>query len=162
MPEHPLPPSWQGETSARLLATFAHLGQTDKAGKAYIEHPSRVVEHLVASTRYRHLTPEQRDWAVQAAWLHDVLEDTPVTLTMLRAFGVPLPVVNTVWALTRKHGQSPEDYYAEVARSEVAVAVKAADIADNSHPARLALLPEKDSARLHRKYTKARALLGLA
>ena len=55
---------------ARHVATAAHAGQVDKAGRPYIEHPADVAFRV-------------RDHAPQVqvvAWLHDVVEDTTVTL----------------------------------------------------------------------------------
>ena len=49
------------------LATIAHRGQVDKAGKPYIDHPRRVAGRLAGGPRY----------TLAAAWLHDVLEDVP-------------------------------------------------------------------------------------
>ena len=58
---------------ARQFAVEAHAGQTDKAGRPYVEHLQRVAEAL----------PEH----LQAAgWLHDVIEDTPVDAETLHAF----------------------------------------------------------------------------
>lgn len=159
---HPQPPSWQGEASAKALAYFAHLGQTDKAGKPYIEHPERVVNHLLYSPRWFDLDPEARQHALQAAWLHDVLEDTSITVPMLVRLHVPRRVRQAVIRLTRMPHIEPEAYYAHVRADPIALAVKASDIADNSDPSRLALLDPKVRARLSQKYAKARAHLGLA
>ena len=60
---------------AMVLAARAHAGQLDKAGAPYIEHPGRVAVHVT-----RHALPEDEEAAQAVAWLHDVVEDTPVTL----------------------------------------------------------------------------------
>ena len=52
---------------AIALARRAHSGQTDKAGRPYIEHPLRVMHRL------------HGEYERMAAILHDVLEDTPIT-----------------------------------------------------------------------------------
>jgi (p)ppGpp synthase/HD superfamily hydrolase len=58
--------------NARKFAEIAHYGQKRKYnGKDYITHPVAVAEHLLG-----HNAP---DHVVAAAYLHDVLEDTPVT-----------------------------------------------------------------------------------
>lgn len=57
---------------AQSIAAAAHKGQVDKAGKPYIEHPA----HVAASV--------QGDAAKAVAWLHDVVEDTPLTFADLR------------------------------------------------------------------------------
>src|ERR1700719_3147112 len=65
---------------ARIFATAAHTAvkQTRKyTHEPYINHPAAVVK-LVASVPH---TPEM----LAAAWLHDVVEDTGVTLKILDA-----------------------------------------------------------------------------
>jgi GTP pyrophosphokinase len=65
------------------LAREAHGGQTRASGEPYITHTMAVAEILVKL----HLDPE----AVAAAILHDVVEDTPVTIEQIeREFGKPV------------------------------------------------------------------------
>jgi (p)ppGpp synthase/HD superfamily hydrolase len=135
--------------TARAIAVAAHAGQVDKAGEPYISHPGRVAARLAR--------PEER----AAAWLHDVLEDTPTTGADLHAAGIPDAVVAAVEALTRRRDEIPADYYARVRANPVALAVKAADIADNSDPVRLARLDRDEGVRLAAKYRAARVALGL-
>lgn len=136
--------------AARAMATAAHLGQLDKAGVAYIEHPERVVAHLV--------NPTNEQAAV--AWLHDIVEDTPTTLEDVEAAFGPL-VAAAVDAMTHRPGEPKPDYYARVRANALAVTVKAADLADNTDPVRLAALPPELRARLETKYAVARRELGL-
>ncbi|AWB20633.1 bifunctional (p)ppGpp synthetase/guanosine-3',5'-bis(diphosphate) 3'-pyrophosphohydrolase [Methylobacterium currus] len=57
---------------ARAFATSAHKGQVRKYnGRPYIEHPERVAGTLLALQ-----FPAE---VVAAAWLHDVVEDTPIS-----------------------------------------------------------------------------------
>lgn len=96
-----------------------------------------------------------------AAVLHDVVEDTPVTLDDLRSGGCPEPVVRAVAALTKsKDGdETPEAYAARVAADPIALAVKRADLRDNSDEQRLAKLPEEKAERFRQKYRHMTALL---
>lgn len=134
--------------SAREVATEAHQGQVDKAGAAYITHPERVAAKMVRGTR-------QED----VAWLHDVVEDTAVTLDRLEALGFSQDVVDAVDAMTRRDGEQPDDYYARVAANSIAVEVKLADLADNTDPERLAALPRDVRDRLQEKYAHAHEAL---
>lgn len=136
---------------ARQIATAAHRGQVDKAGAPYIGHPARVAGHAAAAGG------DER--VVAAAWLHDVVEDTGITPADLRAAGVPDDVVTAVVAVTKVPGEQVEDYFARVNRDPVAVAVKTADLADNTDPARLAALDDATRRRLEEKYARARQLL---
>jgi guanosine-3',5'-bis(diphosphate) 3'-pyrophosphohydrolase len=65
---------------AYAFAEHAHRGQRRKDGQAYISHPVRVAR-VLAGLGYG-------DDVVAAALLHDVVEDTPVSLAEVRqAFG---------------------------------------------------------------------------
>lgn len=136
--------------SPEQLATDAHAGQIDKAGRPYSEHPRRVAALVAGMT-------DDPD-AVAVAWLHDVVEDTAVTLDDLRAEGWSERVVAAVDALTRRPGEG-DAYYLRVAADPLAALVKRADIADNTDPQRVALLTPSDAARLRRKYEHALSLL---
>ncbi len=136
-------------TGAEAIARAAHAGQVDKAGRPYIEHPERVAARLIGD-----------DLLAAIGWLHDVVEDTAVSLTDLEA-SFPVEVTEAVAALTRRAGEDPVDYYRRVAANPRALRVKAADIDDNTDPDRLAQLDEQTRSRLVAKYAKARALLGV-
>ncbi|WP_025885783.1 HD domain-containing protein [Asaia prunellae] len=65
---------------ARVFATRAHgaIGQKRKYdGQEYIVHPEAVASSV--------MNTGGRPEAVAAAWLHDVVEDTPVTLSEIEA-----------------------------------------------------------------------------
>ncbi|AKU18072.1 HD domain-containing protein [Luteipulveratus mongoliensis] len=132
---------------AKDIARRAHAEQVDKAGHAYITHPARVAQRVAGDER-----------AEAVAWLHDVVEDTAVTLADL-AETFPAEVVAAVDAITRRKGEDGDDYYDRVARDPLALKVKLADLDDNSDPERLALLDEATRERLTRKYAHARQRL---
>lgn len=133
--------------SAEALARTAHHGQVDKSGKPYINHPERVAARCAPD-----------ELAIAVAWLHDVAEDTAVTLDDIQdACG--LRVRQAVDAITRRTGEQPETYYQRVAADPIALKVKYADIADNTDPARTALLEPALADRLAAKYAHALALL---
>lgn len=129
---------------ARELATAAHQGQVDKAGLPYIGHPARVAARVAGDEQ-----------AQAVAWLHDVVEDTGTGLAELRAAGIPERVLAAVAAVTRAAGEDPDAYYARVAADPLALAVKRADIADNTAPDRLGALDGATRARLVAKYRHA-------
>lgn len=129
------------------IAREAHAGQVDKSGNPYIDHPLRVMIRVKGAH------------AQMAAVLHDVVEDTPVTAADLRAAGCPEPVVATVIALSKQPGEATADYLRRVAADPVAVAVKRADIGDNSDPDRLSALDPETTERLRTKYAEAIRLL---
>lgn len=127
---------------AIAIAAKAHEGQTDKAGTAYILHPLRVMLRVT--------TEEER----MAAVLHDAVEDTHVTLELLREEGFPESVVRAVDALTKRPGEDYETFVARAALDPIGRAVKLADLAENSDLSRIASPSEKDIQRVE-KYRKA-------
>ena len=129
---------------AIAIASQAHEGQVDKAGAPYILHPLRMMLSVD--------TPEAR----MAAVLHDVVEDTPITLDQLRGEGFPATVIEAVEALT-KRPEEENDYEAfirRVAPNPLARTVKLADLRDNCDMSRIALPTEKDRRRIE-KYKRA-------
>ncbi|MDH0303425.1 MULTISPECIES: GTP pyrophosphokinase [unclassified Pseudomonas] len=131
---------------AIAVATRAHDGQYDKGGAAYILHPLRVMARVV--------TPEQRIVAV----LHDVLEDTPLTLSDLAREGFPLKILAALLALSRREGESYEAFVVRLGVDPLARQVKLADLADNSDLSRIPSPGPADLARLSR-YQQASAYL---
>ena len=131
---------------AIAIAAEAHAGKTDKAGAPYILHPLRVM--LVVHDAAARI----------AAVLHDVVEDSPWTLDQLTAEGFAPDVVAAVDALTKREGESYEDFVRRAGRHPIAHSVKLADIADNMDLSRIANPTEADHARMA-KYSRARALL---
>jgi (p)ppGpp synthase/HD superfamily hydrolase len=128
------------------IACRAHAGQVDKAGAPYILHPLR----MMLAVR----SPEER----MAAVLHDVVEDSTVSLEQLRAEGFPAAVVAAVEALTKREGEAYEAFIRRVAPNALAREVKLADLRDNSDLSRIAEPTEKDRARIE-KYRRAMATL---
>jgi (p)ppGpp synthase/HD superfamily hydrolase len=130
------------------VARRAHEGQLDKSGRPYIGHPLRVMGAL---------RDEQER---MAAVLHDVVEDTSVTLEELAEKGCPAPVLEALAAISKQPGEDQETYLARVSANPIALAVKRADIADNMSPDRLARLDKETQERLRAKYTSALRQLG--
>lgn len=131
---------------AIAIAARAHAGQVDKARQPYILHPLKVMLRLQAT--------DERIAAV----LHDVVEDTPITLDDLRAAGFSPAVITAVDALTKRPGETRLQAAARAAADPVARAVKLADNAENLDLSRIENPTEKDYARL-REYEQVRALL---
>lgn len=141
------------ESKAKAVATRAHVGQTDKAGAPYIGHPERVVAHVS-----KYADRDTLESARAVAWLHDVVEDTSVTLDDLRQ-QFPQPIVSGVDAMTKRDGEDLDGYYSRVKADPLAIIVKRADIDDNTDPARTAKLTPEVRARLAKKYAHAKEVL---
>lgn len=133
---------------AMLLAYDAHHGQRDKAGIPYIFHPFHLAEQM----------PDELTTCV--ALLHDVVEDTPLTLDDL-AGDFPPAIINALALLTHQPDTSYDDYIRALRDDPIAATVKRADLLHNSDESRLALCPisEAEKNRLRQKYQKALTLL---
>ncbi|MEU1011747.1 HD domain-containing protein [Streptomyces sp. NPDC005890] len=135
------------------IARAAHEGQTDKAGRPYAEHLAAVAEGV----RTRGGDAEQ----IAAAWLHDSVEDDALTRDWLATAALTPRTKAIVDALTKRPGEEPEAYARRILTTPGAPLVKAADLAHNADPKRLAVLDEPTRKRLTEKYARMRALLGL-
>lgn len=109
----------------------AHAGQTDMAGRPYYLHPVAVMNSLGnVPCAVKH-----------AALLHDVIEDTQITLDDLRRLGYAGEVVGMVRLLTRDPDTQTYAQYIDailVSGNLGAMQVKYADAAHNNSPERRA------------------------
>ncbi|TWF94260.1 HD domain-containing protein [Saccharopolyspora dendranthemae] len=135
------------------IARRAHAAQVDKAGRPYAEHLAAVADGV----RARGGSDEQ----VAAAWLHDSVEDEALSEAWLHEASLPQRTKDIVLALTKRAGESPEDYAARILATQGARLVKESDLAHNADPERLSVLDEPTRERLNRKYAHMRSLLGL-
>lgn len=125
------------------IATEAHQGQFDKAGRDYIGHPLRVME--------MGNTEEEKIVGV----LHDVIEDTDWTFEKLAEEGFSDEVIAALRCVTKiSENENYDDFIDRVKKNPLAVAVKINDLTDNMDIRRLPYLSDKDVKRL-KKYLKA-------
>ncbi len=131
---------------ALALALKAHAGQKDKAGQPYILHPLRVM-----------LQMEDTQTKI-VALLHDVLEDSNITLQELKQAGFDPQILEAVDCLTRREQEDYFTYLERVAQNKLALSVKIADLKDNLDVTRLKEITPADQQRLN-KYLKALTFL---
>jgi len=101
------------------IAREAHCGQERWNKDPYIVHPQRLAALFG--------TPVLKS----IAWLHDVIEDTSVSLRDLENFGIPGPALSAVKAITKHEDEEYIDYIKRVAKEPNARKVKIKDIEDN-------------------------------
>jgi (p)ppGpp synthase/HD superfamily hydrolase len=133
-------------TRAIVLAAQHHDGQTDKGGNPYILHPLRLM--LQASTEDEQIV----------ALLHDIVEDTPLTLDDLRNEGFEERIIEAIDCLTRRPDETYEQFIERIKGNDLARRVKILDLEDNCDLARIPYPGEKDMQRLE-KYRKALSVL---
>jgi (p)ppGpp synthase/HD superfamily hydrolase len=110
---------------AIALAARAHRGQLDRGGQPYILHVLRV------------MLRQHDEVARIVAVLHDVLEDTAITLADLSVAGYRAEICVAVDCLTRRTGEPYEEMIDRVAANPIACQVKLADLEDNMDTRRL-------------------------
>ena len=128
------------------IAVTVHRGQRDKAGKPYILHPLRLMHKCATEAE------------MIVAVLHDVIEDTDVTIDHLEREGFDTEVLQALQCLTKTKGEHYPDFIARVSKNDLARRVKIVDLTDNMDCSRLTSFTEADAARMKR-YTEAMAYL---
>ena len=133
---------------AMQIAYRAHQRQVDKTGVPYVFHPFHLAEQMTDEV------------SVCAALLHDVVEDTAVTLEELQMH-FPAAVTDAVALLTHRDGVDYFEYVRAISRNPVAAQVKLADLAHNGDETRMAMAA-RDAAWQQRqlaKYRQAKEIL---
>ena len=134
-------------TRLALKVSFeAHKDQVDHSGTPSVYHPYHLAEQMTDET------------TTCIALLHDVVEDTDITLAQLREMGFPDIVVEAVGVLTREHSVPYQEYIKRVKSNPLARIVKLADLEHNSDMSRLQEIDERSKS-LAKRYEKARACL---
>ena len=131
---------------ALRLCFEAHRDQVDKSGLPYVFHPFHLAEQM------------ETEETVVTALLHDVVEDTSMTIAELAERGFPKSVTDALTLLTHDKTVDYFEYVAAIRKNPVARAVKLADLRHNSDLNRLDVIDEK-ALRRQEKYRKAIDLL---
>ena len=129
---------------ALLVAVEAHRGQLYPAPEPepFILHPLRVMLGVKSGA------------ARVVAVLHDVVEDSEVTLRDLEERGFEALILDAVDHVTRRDGEDYADYIRRVGRNALATEVKLSDLADNLANNR-ALPPTADNLNRIARYEQA-------
>lgn len=133
---------------AMKIAYRAHHGQVDKGGIPYIFHPYHLAEQMTD------------EYTTCVALLHDVVEDTDVTIEELAKI-FPKEVIDAIALMTHTKGADYLEYVAAIRANPIARTVKLADIAHNSDKTRLEDQSGNAAAlkRWEEKYSKALEIL---
>ena len=133
---------------AEALARKAHAGQVDKAGQPYFLHVEKVSQQAGAIIRtWQAASLEFLLKAQIVGFLHDIVEDTDMTLDTLRCYDMPSDCILAIGRLTKTKGVPYPDYLDRVKRSKLAAVVKIANMTHNSDLTRLARITEEDRIR---------------
>lgn len=132
---------------AIAIAATAHQGQRDKADAPYILHPLRVMLRVT--------TTAERITAV----LHDVVEDCEGwSFERLLDEGFSTDIIDALKAVTKREGETYEDFVARACQNPIGRRVKLSDLHDNCDLSRISHPTDKDHQRLAR-YRRAIAYI---
>lgn len=120
------------------IAKKAHEGQVDVGGAEYINHPIEVAKHC-----------EGKDAKI-VALLHDVIEDSDVSLEDLKAHGFKDEIINALEIISNRSGISYDEYIQSIKDNDLAREVKIQDLIHNSDLSRLRVVRDKDRNRVKR------------
>lgn len=111
---------------ALALVVAKFRGITDKAGQPYVLHCMRVMLGVSGTL------------AQQVAVMHDLVEDTDITLDDLKALNFDEAVIAGLRLVTHVASDSYADYVAKIKSNDLARQVKIADLLDNYSLGRVA------------------------
>lgn len=133
-------------TKKALKISFnAHKDQLDKSGMPYVYHPFHLAEQM------------DDEYSTCVALLHDVVEDTDMTLDDLSKI-FPKEVTDAIALMTHNDSVPYLDYVKEIKTNPIASKVKLADLKHNSDLTRLDKVDDKAIERVE-KYKKAIEIL---
>ena len=127
------------------IAYEAHKNQKDKSGIPYILHPIHLAEQM---------TTEEE---CIVAMLHDVAEDTEITLEDLSK-EFTKNIIDALRLLTHDKNVEYLDYIQAISKNSLATKVKIADLNHNLDKTRLPEIKEEDKKRII-KYQEALKIL---
>ena len=128
--------------NAIKISFDAHKNQVDKSGMPYVYHPFHLAEQM------------DDEYSTCVALLHDVVEDTDITLDDLRRNGFPEEVIEALSLMTHNDDVPYLDYVRAMKDNPIARKVKLADLAHNSDLTRLDEVDDKAIERVN-KYKQA-------
>ncbi len=120
------------------IAVEAHFGQRDKAGLPYILHPLRLMN--------KSQTVSEKICSI----LHDVVEDTTITISSLKNEEFDAYILEALDCLTKRKGEEYQKFIERIKKNKLAVKIKILDIEDNLNAARLQKVENKDVLRINK------------
>lgn len=134
---------------AMQIAYMAHHGQTDCNGIPYVFHPYHLAEQM------------DDEISCCVALLHDVAEDTEVTLDELGK-DFPQEIIEALKLLTHEKDTDYFDYVRRIKDNPIAKKVKLADLAHNMDRTRIvdcSVVSTEKLDKWNEKYSKAMKIL---
>ncbi len=133
---------------AITTAVQAHGNTKDRGGNFYILHPLRLMLKCTDIT-------EQI-----VAVLHDVIEDTHITLSYIKNLGFSDEVITALNWLSKTSLESYEHYIQDISKNTLATKIKLLDLYDNIDITRLHTITDNDLKRVKKYHAAIQVLEG--
>lgn len=134
---------YTGKTKKAIKLMFdKQKNEIDKGGMPYVFHPFHLAEQM-----------ESEDEVV-VALLHDIIEDTDVTIKELTKMGFTKQETDAISIMTHNKNDSYEKYIKKISTNKLATKVKIADLKHNLDITRLNEIKTKDLEKIE-KYKKS-------
>ncbi|MBQ9834274.1 MAG: hypothetical protein IJO33_03690 [Bacilli bacterium] len=138
----------EGKQSAKAEKLVNYLFETitDKTGECYLNHLHNVARNFQDEMRY------------SVGLLHDIIEDTKITMTDLAILGFRESYIEAIMLLTKKEFETYDEYIDRLISSDntVVLDIKLADITHNMNEERLSRLSAIEKEKFLKKYIPAK------
>jgi (p)ppGpp synthase/HD superfamily hydrolase len=135
--------------AAIALAVTHHSGQADKNGLPYILHSIAVMNQM------------ESIFGKTIAVMHDLVEDTAITLERLKQLGFDDEIILAIDHLTKRENEDYAEFIQRCAHNPFARNVKICDLRHNMQTERINQLNGKDLKRLQKYHEAIQFLLSL-
>lgn len=139
---------------AHNLVKIYFKDKEDLGGNQYSTHLYRVGYKIENNLRFSVDSVEEINKLYIIAVLHDIIEDTDVTLEFLEKEGFDQIIIEAIDVLTKRKHENYFDYIKRVKENKYSKIVKIYDLEDNMDITRLNKLDDIDFKRL-KKYWKS-------
>jgi len=124
----------------------AHKGQKDKGNIPYVFHPYHIAEQMNTEDE------------IIVALLHDVIEDTKITLEDIKSYGFNNNILEALKVITHDKNINYIDYINKISKNKLATKIKIRDLKHNIDLSRIPNPTEEDYNRVN-QYKKALEIL---
>ena len=124
----------------------AHKGHKDKGNIPYVFHPYHIAEQMNTEDE------------IIVALLHDVIEDTKITLEDIKSYGFNNNILEALKVITHDKNINYIDYINKISKNKLATKIKIRDLKHNIDLSRIPNPTEVDYNRVN-QYKKALEIL---
>lgn len=129
------------------IAIDTHAGQYDKSNQPYLIHVIRVMN--AGQTLQEKIVGA----------LHDVVEDSNISIDDLKDEGFDKQILDAVYAMTHYQSETYSEYIDRVIKNPIAARVKLNDLIDNMDLRRIDVLDDDTIVRVKKYFTAYKTII---